>query len=99
MTSAPDLHAFTALGVCLPIVLACWRARRGAVDQDELRACAERHGVAGFERILEWARRAEPRFENEAAREAYLRKAALPAVSRSSMTLWRIAASSWFPAT
>jgi pyrroline-5-carboxylate reductase len=73
-----DLHAFTALGVCLPSVLACWRAQGRAVDNEELFDCARRHGLGNYEMILEWARRAEPRFETANAQDAYLRKAATP---------------------
>ena len=73
-----ELHAFTALGVCLPIVLASWREQGRAVDDGELFKCARKHGLDNYERILEWAHRAEPRFETAAARDAYLRKAATP---------------------
>jgi pyrroline-5-carboxylate reductase len=73
-----ELHAFTALGVCLPIVLASWRGQGRAVDDGELFKCARKHGLDNYQRILEWAHRAEPRFETVAARDAYLRKAATP---------------------
>jgi pyrroline-5-carboxylate reductase len=72
------MHAFTALGVCLPIVLACWRAQGGSIDEAELARCAARHGVAAFERILTWALSAEPRFARGADQEQYLRRAATP---------------------
>jgi pyrroline-5-carboxylate reductase len=73
-----DLHAFTALGVCLPTVLACWRAQGRAVDNEELFSCARRHGLDNYETIFEWIRQAEPRFKTETDREAYLRRAATP---------------------
>ena len=73
-----ELHAFTALGVCLPIVLASWRAQGRAVDDGELSRCAQKHDLDNYERILEWAHRAEPRFETAAARDASLLKAATP---------------------
>jgi len=73
-----DMHAFTALGVCLPIVLACWRAQEKAVDEAGLIQYAQRLGLVNYERILEWARRAEPRFDTQAEREEYIQKAATP---------------------
>jgi pyrroline-5-carboxylate reductase len=73
-----DMHAFTALGVCLPIALACWRAQGNAVDEHEVARCAESHDLPDFPRILAWALRAEPRFTTRAEQESYLEKAATP---------------------
>ena len=73
-----DMHGFTALGVCLPIVLAYWRAQGKAVDEEELIDCAQRHGLGNFEKILEWTHGAEPQFETKTEREAYMKKAATP---------------------
>ena len=73
-----DMHAFTALGVCLPIVLAFWRAQGKGVDAATLMNCAQKHGLGRFEEILRWALRVEPRFEAQTEREAYIRKAATP---------------------
>lgn len=73
-----DMHAFTSLGVCLPIVLACGRAQGTTVDEEELVRCAQKHGLGNYEKILEWAHLAEPRFGTRAAREDYVAKAATP---------------------
>jgi pyrroline-5-carboxylate reductase len=72
------MHAFTAAGVCLPIVLACWRAQGNRVDEQEVTRSAERNGLPEVPRILAWALRAEPRFATSAEQEAYLRAAATP---------------------
>ncbi|MGA2480189.1 MAG: hypothetical protein ABSG63_15660, partial [Spirochaetia bacterium] len=88
------MHAFTAAGVCLPIVLACWRAQGNSVDEHELARCAARHGLRDFPRILAWALRAEPRFSTGAEQEAYLRKAATPGgVTEAMIDLIRAGAS------
>jgi pyrroline-5-carboxylate reductase len=72
------MHAFTALGVCLPILLACWRSYGGSVTEADCARWAAHHGVPGFDSILPWALRAEPRFATRAEQEAYLRRAATP---------------------
>jgi pyrroline-5-carboxylate reductase len=78
LDSEGDMHAFTALGVCLPIVLACWRAQGDAVDEEALMICARSHGLGNYKAILDWALRTEPRFATPGAREDYLAAAATP---------------------
>jgi pyrroline-5-carboxylate reductase len=73
-----DMHAFTALGVCLPIAFACWRALGRSVDEKELMDNARSHRLAGFEKILQWAHEAEPRFQTRTEEEAYMKRAATP---------------------
>ena len=73
-----DMHVFTALGVCLPIVLAYCKAQGKCVDEEELIDCAQRHGLGNFEKILEWTHSAEPHFETQIEQEAYMKKAATP---------------------
>jgi len=73
-----DVHAFTALGPCLPIALSLWMSRGGDVDDERILDCAGRFGLEGYGRILEWARRAVPVFESEAAGRAYFSRAATP---------------------
>jgi pyrroline-5-carboxylate reductase len=82
-----DMHVFTALGVCLPIVLACWRAQRTTVQEGALIQYGHTRGFPHYERILEWALRAEPRFETQSAREEYVRKAATPGGVTEAMIL------------
>ena len=73
-----NMHAFTALGVCLPIAFACWTALGRSVDEKELIDKARGHGLAGFERILQWALEAEPRFQTRTEEEAYMKRATTP---------------------
>ena len=73
-----DIHAFTALGVCLPIMLACARALGRSVADGELRECAREHALPNYDRILQWAHLAEPKFATDAERESYVQKAATP---------------------
>jgi pyrroline-5-carboxylate reductase len=73
-----DMHAFTALGLCLPMALVCWSARGNTVDDANLKDCAKRYGLGNYDSILEWAHKAEPRLESDSEREAYLRRAAAP---------------------
>ena len=73
-----DMHAFTAIGVCLPIVLACWRAQGSTVDEKELIRAARKHHLESFEKILQWAHEAEPRFQTKTEEEAYMNRAATP---------------------
>jgi pyrroline-5-carboxylate reductase len=73
-----DVHAFTALGVCLPIMFACARAFGTPYDDAGLAACAAGNGLRDFGRILSWARGVEPRFATTAEQDAYLAKAATP---------------------
>jgi pyrroline-5-carboxylate reductase len=73
-----DIHAFTALAVCLPIVLAFARALGRSVGDGELLECALGRALPDFDRILRWAYSAEPRFATDAERERYIQKAATP---------------------
>jgi len=73
-----DVHAFTAFGPCLPIVLSSFRARGGVVNDSEIAASAGLHGLKAYQPILQWANSVEPRFETEVAHAEYLRKAATP---------------------
>jgi pyrroline-5-carboxylate reductase len=73
-----EVHAFTAIGVCLPIMFACARACGTPFDEAGLAGCAARNGLRDFTRILAWARAVEPRFPATAEQEAYLARAATP---------------------
>jgi pyrroline-5-carboxylate reductase len=55
------LHAFTALGVCLPIALTYWCSLGREVDDAALTALAAAHGLPDYGRILAWAHTARQR--------------------------------------
>jgi hypothetical protein len=70
------LHAFTALGVCLPIVLTYWCSLDRDVDDVALGRLAAEHGLPDYPRILAWAHAARPRDLRGAALAAFLASAA-----------------------
>ena len=56
-----DIHAFTALGPCLPMVLTLWEGMGREVEERQILNLAERFGLRGYLAILKWAREAQPR--------------------------------------
>jgi pyrroline-5-carboxylate reductase len=73
-----DVHAFTAFGPCLPIVLSMLHGIGGDESDGPILDAARAHGLKGYEPILQWARGAQPVFGSEAQRSDYLKKAATP---------------------
>jgi pyrroline-5-carboxylate reductase len=80
LRSEDDIHAFTALGPCLPIVLTYWEGLGNSVDDSELLDTANRFSLPDYAAILHWAHVIRPRnlskderpfgrFPVEAARE------------------------------
>jgi pyrroline-5-carboxylate reductase len=71
-------HAFTALGVCLPMALTLWYAHGRRVDFAALLTLAETYSVPDFPAILAWAERVRPHGLGEKERSAFLAEAATP---------------------
>lgn len=73
-----DIHAFTALGPCLPIVLTYWESASCNIDEQELLETAKKFGLPDYQPILQWAHSVRPRqlFPKEIDR--YLDQAATP---------------------
>lgn len=56
-----DVHAFTALGPCLPIALTLWESLGHGVEEHQILDIAERYGLPDYLSILKWAREVQPR--------------------------------------
>lgn len=50
-----DIHAFTALGPCLPIALRYWSSLGNSIDEFEILEVARRHALPNRDAILQWA--------------------------------------------
>jgi len=50
-----DIHAFTALGPCLPIALTYWSSLGNTIDEIEILEVARRHTLPNCDAILQWA--------------------------------------------
>jgi len=73
-----DIHAFTALGPCLPIVLTYWEGLGHEVDETELLDTAARFELPEYSQVLEWARRVQPRNLSNEERDSYIAQATTP---------------------
>ncbi len=78
LRSETDIHAFTALGPCLPIALAYWESLGKVCDEDGLMETAARYGLPSYRQILEWADAVRPRNLSASERDRYLAQAATP---------------------
>jgi pyrroline-5-carboxylate reductase len=76
--SETDIHAFTALGPCLPIALAFWESLGKVRDDESLMETAARFGLPSYRQILEWADAVRPRNLSTSQRDLYLAQAATP---------------------
>jgi len=76
MDSEDVMHAFTSLGVCLPIALACWGSLGRQVDDATLVRLGVAHGLARCEHIVSWAHAMEPRFASARELQDFLTAAA-----------------------
>lgn len=56
LVEARSLHAFTALGPCLPIALTYCHGYGIAVDWDDLVGLGAQYALPNYEAILDWAR-------------------------------------------
>lgn len=74
-----DVHAFTALGPCLPIALTYWESLNRVVDVDELFEVAMRAELAEhFGQLLKWARAVQPRGLSTERLATYVAQATTP---------------------
>lgn len=71
-----DFHAFTALGVCLPICLAYWESMGRAVDDSEVIGRGRLYGLPRYELLFRWARSVQPRGLSRFEMEEFLTRAA-----------------------
>lgn len=71
-----DMHAFTALGPCLPMALAFWESLGKTVEEREILDIAERFGLPDPVGLLKWAREAQPRGLSNNELDYYLSQAA-----------------------
>jgi pyrroline-5-carboxylate reductase len=73
-----DIHAFTALGPCLPIVLTYWESAGHPIDDRELLETGKRYNLSDYEPILQWTHSVRPRNLSPDERDRYLTQAATP---------------------
>jgi pyrroline-5-carboxylate reductase len=73
-----DIHAFTALGPCLPIALTYWMSLGNTVDELEILETAHRHALPECNAILQWAFSAQPLSLSNDERDQYLTQAVTP---------------------
>ena len=55
LSQEADIHAFTALGPCLPIALTYWSSLGNTIDELEILEVARRHALPNRDAILQWA--------------------------------------------
>jgi len=78
LTQEADIHAFTALGPCLPIALTYWSSLGNTIDELEILESARRHALPDCDAILQWALSTQSlSFSNE-ERNQYLTQAVTP---------------------
>ena len=73
-----DIHAFTALGPCLPIILTYWESLGRPVNDLELIETAQKFELPTSLNIVEWARSVQPRGLSVAERFRYVSEATTP---------------------
>jgi len=73
-----DIHAFTALGPCLPIGLTYWESIGFNINDEELLETAENCGLSNYPLILQWAHCVRPRRLSSEEIDRYLAQAATP---------------------
>ena len=72
-----DVHAFTALGPCLPIALTYWEALGKEVDPTDLSVMVSKFELPD-ECLISWARNAQPRNLSPEALSQYISHSATP---------------------
>lgn len=70
-----DIHAFTALGPCLPIVLTYWDSLGYRIDDSELLETAREFDLPDYYPIIEWAHTVRPKGLSDDERNRYLTQA------------------------
>jgi pyrroline-5-carboxylate reductase len=73
-----DIHAFTALGPCLPIALTCWEGLGNQINDSELLETARIYSMPDYQSILQWAHSVRPRLLSAEERKRYLVQATTP---------------------
>lgn len=73
-----DIHAFTALGPCLPIVLTFLESLGNHIDYLELLEIAKKFELVDYLPILEWAHGVRPKGLSDVERERYVAQATTP---------------------
>lgn len=73
-----DIHAFTALGPCLPMALTYGESIGCQFDEAELLETAEKFDLPDYDSILQWAQDVRPRRLSAEEQQRYLAQAATP---------------------
>jgi pyrroline-5-carboxylate reductase len=90
LTQESDIHAFTALGPCLPIVLTYWKSTGRNIDDEELFKTANKFNLLDYQPILQWAHSVIPEQLSPGEINRYLAQAATPGgVTEAILTAMR----------
>lgn len=73
-----SIHAFTALGPCLPIVLTYWESVGRNINDRELLETAKEYGLPDYKGILQWAHSIRPKKLSREGIKHYLAQATTP---------------------
>jgi pyrroline-5-carboxylate reductase len=73
-----DIHAFTGLGLCLPIALTCWDGLGHDFDESKYVETAQKYALPDPSGMVKWARAVQLRNLSVKQREHYLNQAATP---------------------
>lgn len=73
-----QMHAFTALGTCLPIALTYWESLGRGVEDTELSELAAKFALPNYAAVLAWADSVKPHGLSAEERTNYVRQAATP---------------------
>lgn len=73
-----DVHAFTALGPCLPIALTYWEGLGHEVNKYELVEIAQKYELPNSSDVVKWAQAVRPHGLSEVERSRYISEATTP---------------------
>jgi pyrroline-5-carboxylate reductase len=78
LSQETDIHAFTALGPCLPIALTYWSSLGNTIDELEIFEVARRHALPNCDAIVQWALSIHSLSFSNDERSQYLTQAVTP---------------------
>jgi pyrroline-5-carboxylate reductase len=73
-----DIHAFTALGPCLPFAITYFETLGKEVDNIELLNIGEKYNMPEYFKIIEWARNTQPHNFSSDELDQYVKQASTP---------------------
>jgi pyrroline-5-carboxylate reductase len=73
-----DIHAFTALGTCLPAAIMYWERMGRQVTEAELLETAAKFDLPDYTGVLAWVRTIQPRHLTPEEQDRYITRGATP---------------------